>query len=43
MNKLDLISESKLLTLALVLTGIAMGFSVFAVGNADPWIPWPWP
>lgn len=43
MNKIEQLSESKLLTLALVLAGIALGLSVFTTGSADPWVPWPWP
>jgi hypothetical protein len=43
MNKIELLSESKLLVLAVVLAGIALGLSVFATGSADPWNPWPWP
>jgi len=43
MNKIELLSESKLLILALVIAGIALGLSVFATGSADPWNPWPWP
>ncbi len=43
MNKIELLSESKLLTLALVIMGIVMGLSVLSTGTADPWNPWPWP
>jgi hypothetical protein len=43
MNKIELLSESKLLVLALVIAGIALGLSVFVTGSADPWNPWPWP
>jgi len=43
MNKIELISESRLLVLAIVLMGIALGLSVFATGSADPWNPWPFP
>ena len=43
MNKIELLSDSKILTLALVLMGIVVGLSVLSTGAADPWIPWPWP
>jgi hypothetical protein len=42
MNKLELLSESRTLQLAIVLLGIVLGLSVFAAGSADPWSPWPW-
>ena len=43
MNKIELLSDSRILSLALVLMGIVMGLSVLGTGSADPWIPWPWP
>lgn len=43
MNQIELLSESKVLTLALVIMGIVMGLSVLSSGSADPWNPWPWP
>jgi hypothetical protein len=42
MNKMELLSDSKLLSLALVIMGIVVGLSVFSTGSADPWLPWPW-
>ncbi len=43
MNKLDQLSESRLLSLAMVLQGIKNDVQVFDTNTADPWIPWPWP
>ena len=43
MNKIELLSDSRILSLALVLMGIVMGLSVLGTGSADPWIPWLWP
>lgn len=43
MNKIELLTDSRLLILAVVLVGIVLGLSVFATGSADPWNPWPFP
>ncbi|HUY01410.1 MAG TPA: hypothetical protein VMV49_17745 [Candidatus Deferrimicrobium sp.] len=42
MNKIELLTDTKILSLALVLMGIVLGLSVFSTGSADPFIPWPW-
>ncbi len=42
MNKIELLSDSRLLSLAIVIMGIVLGLSVFNAGSADPWVPWPW-
>ncbi|MHA1131908.1 MAG: hypothetical protein ACTSQI_01460 [Candidatus Helarchaeota archaeon] len=42
MNKLAALTDSKVLSLALVIMGIVLGLSVFSAGSADPWVPWPW-
>ncbi|MHA1648670.1 MAG: hypothetical protein ACTSYB_00645 [Candidatus Helarchaeota archaeon] len=42
MDKIELLNDSRLLALAIVLMGIVLGISVFATGSADPWSPWPW-
>jgi len=42
MNKIEILNESRILSLALVLMGIVLGLTVFNIGSADPWYPWPW-
>jgi len=43
MNKIEQLSESRLLSLLMTFFGIGKNFSIFGTNSADPWLPWPWP